>query len=54
MSSLAKAATLIVVVSILLAACGIPVEVQSGARGEPLRDRCGNSAKCGTRLGSQL
>ena len=35
MSSIAKAATLIVVVSIFLAACGIPVEVQSGARVEP-------------------
>ncbi len=32
MSSLAKAATLIVVVSILLAACGIPAENQAGAR----------------------
>ncbi len=35
MSSLAKAATLIVVVSILLAACGTPVEVQSATRVEP-------------------
>jgi hypothetical protein len=35
MSSLAKAATLIVVVSILLAACGIPVDNEAWARMEP-------------------
>ncbi len=35
MSSLAKAATLIVVVSILLAACGIPVDSEARARVEP-------------------